>query len=65
MMKEKPYEERREGNREADKRYRQGVRDTVKRTDADERAEQARDISEKDLNEARAAEDEARSPARK
>lgn len=64
-MKVKPDEERGEGNREADKRYRQGVRETVETTDADERAEQARDISDKDLNEARAAEDDARSPARK
>lgn len=55
-MKVKPDEEAGEGNREADKRYRHGVRETVERTDADERAEQARDISDKDLNEAKAAE---------
>ena len=64
-MKVKPYDETGEGNRKADQRYRNGVRETVERTDADERAEQARDISEKDLKDARAAEEDARSPARK
>lgn len=64
-MKVKPDDEKGEGNRKADQRYRKGVRETVESTDADERAEQARDISEKDLKEARAAEDDARSPARK
>ena len=64
-MKVKPDDEMGEGNREADQRYRKGVRDTVESTDADERAEQARDISEKDLKEARAAEEDGRSPARK
>jgi hypothetical protein len=65
LMKVKPDEETGEGNREADRRYRQGMRETIESTDADERAEQARDISDKDLNEARAAEDDVRSRARK
>ena len=65
MMKVRPQKEKGEGNREADERYRKGVRETVENTDADERAEQARNISDKDLKEARAAEDDARSPARK
>ncbi len=64
-MKTKPDEEKGEGNREADQRYRQGVRETVASTDADERAKQARDISDKKLNEARSAEDDARSHSRK
>ncbi|MEQ8206488.1 MAG: hypothetical protein RIA65_09955 [Woeseia sp.] len=64
-MKVKPDEEIGEGNREADKRYRKNVRETVENTDADERAQQARDISQKDLNDAQEAEEKTRSPARK
>ena len=64
-MKVRLDDETGEGNRKADQRYRNGVRETVDSTNADERAEQARDLSEKELKEAREAEDDARLPARK
>ena len=34
-----------EGNREADRRYRQGVRETVRETTEEERARRARDLT--------------------
>lgn len=54
-----------EGNRKADKRYRDGVRETVSDTTSAERAEKARNISEKALDEAKDAEAEGRSHAKK
>ena len=53
-----------EGNREADQRYREGVRETVEETSEEERAEKARDLSEKELEHARQAEDKGKSRAR-
>lgn len=54
-----------EGNREADRRYREGVRETVEHTDEEERAEKARDLSGDELEEARRAEEKGRAHARK
>lgn len=54
-----------EGNREADRRYRKGVRKTVKDTSATERAEKARDISAEELEQARQAEEKGKSRARR
>jgi hypothetical protein len=45
-----------EGNREADRRYRQGVRETVRETTEDERAERARELTPEELEEAQRAE---------
>lgn len=53
-----------EGDREADRNYREGVRETVKKTTAEERSKKARDISPKDLQEARQAEKEGKSRAK-
>lgn len=53
-----------EGNRDADRRYREGVRKTVKETTEEERAEEALDISKDELDEAERAEDEGKEPAR-
>ena len=52
-----------EGNREADRRYRKGVRKTVAETSEDEREDWAR--SEDNLDEAREAEEEGKSRARR
>jgi hypothetical protein len=46
-----------EGNREADRRYRQGVRETVEATTPEERARRAREITPEELEAARAAEE--------
>ncbi|MEX2124604.1 MAG: hypothetical protein WD795_11990 [Woeseia sp.] len=54
-----------EGNREADRRYRKGVRETVKDTSASERSEKARDLSREELEQARLAEEKGKSRARK
>ena len=54
-----------EGNREADRRYREGVKKTVKDTSASERARKARDVSEEELQQAESAEEKARSRGRK
>ncbi|MGH8196349.1 MAG: hypothetical protein ACREQ8_18435 [Woeseiaceae bacterium] len=54
-----------EGNREADRRYRKGVRKTVKDTSASERAEDARELSAEELEQARIAEEKGKSRARK
>ena len=53
-----------EGNRDADRHYREGVQKTVKNTTEEERAEEARDVSDKDLKEGEAAEEEGREHAR-
>lgn len=49
-----------EGNREADRRYRQGVRETVRQTTEDERAERARELTPEEREEAERAEREGR-----
>jgi hypothetical protein len=53
-----------EGNRDADRRYREGVQKTVEETTEEERAENARDVDEQELDEAERAEDEGREHAR-
>lgn len=49
-----------EGNREADRRYRQGVRETVQETTEEERAEQARNMTPEEQDAARRAEQEGK-----
>jgi signal transduction histidine kinase len=53
-----------EGNREADRRYREGVRETVEETTAEERARRARELTPAELEAARAAEDLAKAKKR-
>ena len=53
-----------EGNREADQRYRRGVRETVENTTAEERAERARDLSGEEQEAARAAEEAGKAKKR-
>ena len=54
-----------EGNREADRRYRKGVRETVEDTSEEERGKKARNMSREDLDKARQAEEKGKSRARK
>lgn len=54
-----------EGNPDADRRYRKGVRETVEKTSGDERAKKAREMSRKEREEAREAEEKGKSHARK
>ena len=42
-----------EGNREADRRYREGVKETVDKTSEDERSRKARDVGREELDKAR------------
>jgi hypothetical protein len=53
-----------EGNREADRRYRQGVRETVEDTTPEERARRARELTPEELEAAREAEDAAKAKKR-
>ena len=53
-----------EGNRDADRRYREGVQDTVESTTEAERAERARKVDEDQLEADREAEEEGKSHAR-
>lgn len=53
-----------EGNREADRRYREGVRETVNETSAEERARRARNLTPEELEAARAAEELAKAKKR-
>lgn len=53
-----------EGNREADRRYRRGVRETVEETTPEERARRARDLTPEELDAARAAEEAAKAKKR-
>lgn len=53
-----------EGNREADRRYRKGVEETVKKTSEEERSKRARNLSREDLDKARQAEEKGKSRAR-
>jgi hypothetical protein len=46
-----------EGNREADRRYRRGVTETVRETTEEERAERARGLTPEEQEEARRAEE--------
>lgn len=53
-----------EGNRDADRRYREGVRETVERTTPEERARRAREMTPAELEAARAAEKLAKAKQR-
>ena len=53
-----------EGNREADRRYRRGVRKTVGETTEDERARAARDLTPEEQEEARHAEQQGKAKKR-
>jgi hypothetical protein len=53
-----------EGNREADRRYRSGVRETVRETTEKERADRARNLTGAEQEEARRAEEEAKAKKR-
>ncbi len=53
-----------EGNRDADRRYRQGVRETVEETTPEERARRAREMTPEELEAARAAEEAGRAKGR-
>lgn len=54
-----------EGNREADREYREGVKRTVERTSDDERKRKARDLTPEELEDARVAEERGKSRGRK
>jgi hypothetical protein len=53
-----------EGNREADRRYRRGVRETVRQTTEEERARDARDLTPEEQEEARHAEEQGKAKRR-
>lgn len=53
-----------EGDREADRRYRKGVRDTLSKTTPEERAERARDLTPEEQEAAREAESAAKGKKR-
>jgi hypothetical protein len=53
-----------EGNREADRRYRRGVRETVEETTEEERARRARDLTPEEEEAARRAEEAGKSKGR-
>ena len=53
-----------EGNREADRRYREGVKKTVEETTVEERAENARNLTPDQKTEAERAEERGKSRAR-
>ena len=53
-----------EGNREADRRYRRGVRETVEETTEDERARRARTLTPEEQQAAQRAEEEGKARKR-
>jgi hypothetical protein len=53
-----------EGNRDADRRYREGVRETIEQTTPEERARRAREMTPAELEAARAAEKLAKAKQR-
>ena len=53
-----------EGNREADRRYRKGVKETIEKTTPEERAKEARDMTPEEREAAQRAEDKGKSHAR-
>ena len=53
-----------EGNRAADRRYRDGVADTVRATTEEERARRARDLDGSEKDDAESAADEAKQRAK-
>ncbi len=62
-MVQKPKGE--EGNREAGREYREGVKRTVERTSDDERRRKARDLTPEEREDARGAEERGKSRGRK
>jgi hypothetical protein len=54
-----------EGNREADRRYRKGVRETLASTTEEQREEQARNMTPEQREEAERAEEEGKSHAKR
>lgn len=54
-----------EGNREADRRYREGVKRTVKGTSDSERQRKARDLTPDEMEETRQAEEKGKSRGRR
>jgi len=53
-----------EGNRDADRRYRRGVQETVNDTTEEERARRARDLTPEEQEAARRAEEEGKARKR-
>jgi hypothetical protein len=53
-----------EGNRDADRHYREGVQKTVEKTTAEERARRARDLTREDRAAGERAEEEGREHAK-
>ena len=53
-----------EGNREADRRYRRGVGETVRETTEEERADRARNLTPEELEAARQAEEQGKAKKR-
>lgn len=52
-------------NREAEERYRKGVKETTRETSEKERERKARDLDKDDLSDARRSEEKGKSRARK
>ena len=63
-MEKNTKDQKGEGNRQADRNYREGVREIVANTTAQERAKKARNIDSKQLDELKKAEEKGKSPAR-
>ncbi|HET7610061.1 MAG TPA: hypothetical protein VFL84_15370 [Gammaproteobacteria bacterium] len=53
-----------EGNRDADRRYRRGVSETVRKTTEEERADRARDLTPEEQEAARQAEEQGKAKKR-
>jgi hypothetical protein len=53
-----------EGNKSADRRYREGAQKTAETTTAEERARKARELAEEEKGEVRDAEEKGKSRAR-
>jgi hypothetical protein len=64
MKQKQDSENQGEGNREADRRYRKGVRKTVEETTDEERAADARALTGEERDEALEAEESAKTKAR-
>jgi hypothetical protein len=64
MKQKQGNENQGEGNREADRRYRKGVRKTVEETTDEERAADARALTGAEREEALEAEEDAKKKAR-
>lgn len=64
-MKDRKDEVKGEGNPEADRRYRQGVRDTVQSGDLEKKIRKTTDVSDEERKKMREAEKEAAEKARR